>query len=101
METPLATIPKGLHLSAQGCEERATLGVRAQYTPNPERVESGHPVLALWVIGPATYCGAVRTSLVAKRLECAELAPAFRPPAINDSASKLDALQTLRATGMS
>jgi hypothetical protein len=33
----------------------------------------------------------------AKRLECVELAPAFRPPTIINSASKLDALQTLRA----
>jgi apolipoprotein N-acyltransferase len=33
----------------------------------------------------------------AKRLECAELAPAFEPPFSYDSASKLDALQTLRA----
>ena len=32
----------------------------------------------------------------AKRLECAELAPAFEPPFSYDSASKLDALQTLR-----
>jgi hypothetical protein len=33
----------------------------------------------------------------AKRLECAELAPAFKRPTHCDSASKLDALQTLRA----
>ena len=32
----------------------------------------------------------------AKRLECAELAPAFESPRPDDSASKLDALQTLR-----
>jgi len=32
----------------------------------------------------------------AKRLECVELAPAFEPPRHHDSASKLDALQTLR-----
>jgi hypothetical protein len=32
----------------------------------------------------------------AKRLECVELAPALRPPPRYDSASKLDALQTLR-----
>ena len=32
----------------------------------------------------------------AKRLECVELAPAFAPPLPYDSASKLDALQTLR-----
>jgi hypothetical protein len=36
----------------------------------------------------------------AKRLECVELAPAFEPPPPYDSASKLDALQTLRAVGM-
>ena len=53
-----------------------------------------------WVVSPVTYGGAVRTFLGAKRLECAELAPAFRVPTLNDSASKLDALQTLRATGM-
>ena len=34
----------------------------------------------------------------AKRLECAELAPVFEPPLPRDSASKLDALQTLRAS---
>jgi len=33
----------------------------------------------------------------AKRLECAELAPAIEPRLASDSASKLDALQTLRA----
>ncbi len=32
----------------------------------------------------------------AKRLECVELAPAFEPPPPCDSASKLDALHTLR-----
>jgi hypothetical protein len=47
-----------------------------------------------------TYCGSVWTFLVAKRLECVELAPAFGAPMLNDSASKLDALQTLRVTGM-
>src|ERR1017187_1514642 len=56
--------------------------------------------LVLWVVSPVTYGAAVRTFLGAKRLECAELAPAFRAPTLNDSASKLDALQTLRATGM-
>ena len=35
----------------------------------------------------------------AKRMECVELAPAFRPPPPYDSASKLDALQTLRVAG--
>ncbi len=29
-------------------------------------------------------------------MECMELAPAFEPPTTNESASKLDALQTLR-----
>ena len=38
--------------------------------------------------------------LGAKRLECAELAPAFRAHPLNDSASKLDAVQTLCATEM-
>jgi len=47
-----------------------------------------------------TYYGAVRTFLGAKRLECVELAPAFGAPTLNDSASKLDALQTLRVTAM-
>jgi len=47
-----------------------------------------------------TYYGAVRTFLGAKRLECVELAPAFGAPAFSQSASKLDALQTLRDTGM-
>src|SRR6266850_7615682 len=31
-------IPKGLRLSAQSCEERATLGHRSQIFSNPERV---------------------------------------------------------------
>jgi hypothetical protein len=47
-----------------------------------------------------TYCGAARTSLGAKRLECVELAPAFGTATLNDSASKLDALQTLRVAAM-
>ena len=36
----------------------------------------------------------------AKRLECVELAPAFGAATCNDSASELDALQTLRVTAM-
>ena len=36
----------------------------------------------------------------AKRLECAELAPAVGPRAAAKSGSKLRALQTLRAMGM-
>ena len=36
----------------------------------------------------------------AKRLECVELAPAFDLPSPYDSASKLDALQTLRVTSL-
>ena len=47
-----------------------------------------------------TFCGAVRTFPGAKRLECVELAPAFESPLPYDSASKLDALQTLRVTAM-
>ena len=42
----------------------------------------------------------MRTFRGAKRLECAELAPAFGAASVNDSASKLDALQTLRVTAM-
>jgi hypothetical protein len=38
-----------------------------------------------------------RVDFRAKRLECVELAPAFEPPQRYESASKLDALQTLRA----
>jgi len=34
----LRSIPKGLHLSAQGCEERATLGETNDNPINPERV---------------------------------------------------------------
>ena len=41
--------------------------------------------------------GFLRMNCHAKRLECVELAPAFEPPPPYDSASKLDALQTLRA----
>ena len=36
----------------------------------------------------------------AKRLECVELAPAFGAATFDDSASELDALQTLRVTEM-
>jgi hypothetical protein len=42
----------------------------------------------------------VRTFLGAKRLECVELAPALGAPTLSKSASKLDALQTLRVTRM-
>src|SRR2546426_1414663 len=38
---PWRSIPKGLHLSAQGCEERATLGTRNNDPINPERVAAG------------------------------------------------------------
>ena len=54
----------------------------------------------LWDARPATYSRAVQTFLGAKRLECAELAPAFGAPRLNDSASKLDSLQPLRFTAM-
>src|SRR3989441_9329405 len=37
---PRGSIPKGLHLSAQGCEERATLGETNNNPINPERVVS-------------------------------------------------------------
>jgi hypothetical protein len=47
-----------------------------------------------------TDVGAVRTFSGAKRLECAELAPAFGAAMFDDSASKLAALQTLRVTSM-
>jgi hypothetical protein len=56
--------------------------------------------LVPWNVSSVTYCGRVWTFLGAKRLECVELAPAFGAPTLNDSASKLDALQTLRVTGM-
>src|ERR1035437_6979051 len=56
--------------------------------------------LVRWTVSSVTYCVTVWTFLGAKRLECAELAPAFGSPTLNDSASKLDALQTLRVTGM-
>ncbi len=46
-----------------------------------------------------TYFSAARTSVGAKRLECVELAPALGVPTLSESASKLDALQTLLGTG--
>ena len=42
----------------------------------------------------------MRTFPAAKRLECVELAPAFGAATFDDSASELDALQTLRVTEM-
>ena len=56
--------------------------------------------LVLWNVSPVTYCSAVRTFSGAKRLECVELAPAFGAATFNDSASELDALQTLRVTAI-
>jgi len=50
----------------------------------------------LWNGSPVTYFGVVRTRRGAKRLECAELAPAFGAGWSNESASELDALHTLR-----
>jgi hypothetical protein len=44
--------------------------------------------------------GVVRKFVGAKRLEGAELAAALRAPRSNESASKLDALQTPRAKRM-
>jgi len=62
---------------------------------------SGHlRHLVLWIISSVTHQRTVPTFLDAKRLECAELAPAFGRAAVFESASKLDALQTLRDTGM-
>ena len=37
-EMGVQSIPKGLHHSAQGCEERATLGIRVLTVLNPERL---------------------------------------------------------------
>ena len=48
--------------------------------------------------GDGLWCGAGIPG--AKRLECLELAPAFGAASFNDSASELDALQTLRVTEM-
>jgi hypothetical protein len=48
-----------------------------------------------------TYYGAGRTCAVAKRLECAQLAAALDNAGPSKSGSKLRALQTLRAVGMS
>ena len=47
-----------------------------------------------------TYFGKVRTLRGAKRLECVELAPAFGAATFDESASELDALQTLRVAAM-
>jgi hypothetical protein len=47
-----------------------------------------------------TYCGAARALPGAKRLECVELAPAFGAANFNDSASELNAFQTLRVTAI-
>ena len=47
-----------------------------------------------------TYGGAVLTFPFAKRLECAELAPAFGTAAFNDSSNELEAHQTLRVTAL-
>ena len=44
------TIPTGLNQPAQGCEERATLGIAPTTRINPERVESSdgeHPAAAI------------------------------------------------------
>ena len=57
----------------------------------------GHsPRLVVRVISPVTYNWAVETFLGAKRMECVQLAGAFGAPLLNESASKLDALHTLR-----
>jgi hypothetical protein len=50
----------------------------------------------LWVISPVTYYCPVQTFLGAKRMECVELAGAFAKGKRSDSASKLEALHTLR-----
>src|SRR5436190_14939617 len=44
----LTTIPKGLHLSAQGCEERATLGFQAKpFQPQRGCIKSAKSAEAL------------------------------------------------------
>ena len=52
--------------------------------------------LVLWVKGLVTYYCAVQTFLGAKRMECVQLAGAFAKGRRSESASKLDALHTLR-----
>ena len=52
--------------------------------------------LLLRVISPVTYNWAVQTFLGAKRMECVQLAGAFVKGRRSESASKLDALHTLR-----
>jgi hypothetical protein len=54
--------------------------------------------VVLWTVGPAAYGVALRALSGAKRLECAELAPAFGAATFNYSACKLSALQALRVT---
>src|SRR6266446_5080767 len=53
------SIPTGLYNSAQGCEERATLGIRKQIIFNPERVASitKIPRPALRCSGPQPFQG--------------------------------------------
>ena|ERR1019366_5564126 len=75
--------------------------------PNTKRLTLTLPILG--IVDPlasmAYYFGmtsqrTVPAFLDAKRLECAELAPAFGRGTVAESASKLDALQTLRDLGM-
>jgi hypothetical protein len=50
------------------------------------------------VVSSVTYPRPERACLVAKRLECAELAPAMEGSGAPEGGSKLRALQTLRDT---
>ena len=56
----------------------------------------GFSSLMRWVVSSVTCYQAVQTFPGAKRVECVQLAGAFGAPPPNESASKLDALHTLR-----
>ena len=92
----VAALPAGLHgLSRAGAAvdrtDRAARnagGGTAESPPAAAQKRAAQEMLMAQSGKPQPNC--------AKRLECAELAPAFDRPAY-DSASKLDALQTLRA----
>ena len=56
--------------------------------------------IVAWGISQVTYYVGRWASSVAKRLECVQLAAALACRRINESGSKLHALQTLRALNM-
>src|SRR5439155_26357383 len=87
VETPLCPRPAVCHPS----------GPKGRL-PHPDPYDAIVANCHSWRLGASVLSAAKPQPNGAKRMECAELAPAFEPRHTSDSRSKLHALHTLRET---